>query len=298
MENQFVDKERKPNYYKRRIAVLFVVAVFFLFLGRHLTFLPTINLSLNSKEEDLITEIEKLVNESPGSYSIYYKNLEEEESEFGINERQTNKGASVNKVPIVAALYLLDKEGKIKLDERVTLQESDIQDYGTGSLRYQQMPVTLSLRNLARLALNESDNTAAHVLEVKIGEENIQGLVDSWGMNQTNMVDNRTSVTDMSIIFEKIQNGEIAEAANTQELLEFMTETDFEDRIARDLPKSAVVQHKSGDDEGYVHDVGIVNTPKAIYYLGIMTSDVGGSEEETKNTMAEISKLIYESIGN
>lgn len=296
MENQFVNEE-KPTYLVRRLGLLFVVAIFFLFLGRHLTFLPTINLSMSTPEEDLQTEIQKILEGKAGSYSIYYKDLDSE-SEFGIDETQINTAASVNKVPIIAALYLLDKEGKIDLDERVTIQESDVQDYGTGSIRYQEMPQTYSLRNLAKLAMRESDNTAAHVIEIKIGEENVQKLVEVWKMNQTNMVENQTSTKDMSIIFEKIYKGEIADEANTKELLEFMTDTDFEDRLTKDLPKQAISYHKTGDDEGYVHDVGIIKTPKKTYYLGVMTSDVGGKEEEAKNTISEISKTIYDSFNN
>ena len=174
MENQFTNEE-KPNYIIRRLGVLFVVAIFFTILGRHLTFLPTINLSMNTTEEDLKKEIEELIADKKGSYSIYYKNLESGES-FGINENQINKGASINKVPIVAALYKLEEGEKLNLDERVTIQEADVQDYGTGSIRYQEMPQTYSLRNLARLSLKESDNTAAHVVELKIGEENVQTL--------------------------------------------------------------------------------------------------------------------------
>ena len=296
MENKFVN-EGRPAYYKRRIGLLFVVAIFFLMLGRQLTFLPTINLSMNTKEEDLKTEIEKLTTNKSGSYSIFYKNLDDEKT-FGINANQINTAASVNKVPIVAALYLLDKEDKISLDERVTIQDGDVQDYGTGSIRYQEMPQTYSLRNLAKLAMKQSDNTAAHVIELKIGEENVQKLVDLWGMNQTNMIENKTSAYDMSILFEKIYRGQIADAANTKEFLEFMTDTDFEDRLVKDLPKEIAVYHKTGDEEGYVHDVGIITTPEGTYYIGVMTSDVGGAEDETKNTIAEISKIIYSSLNN
>lgn len=296
MENKFSNQPAQ-NYYKRRIALLFVMAVFFIMLGRHLTFLPTVNLSMNTAEEDLQTEIEKITAGKKGSYSVYYKNLDTNKS-FGINENQINRAASVNKVPIIASLYLLEKEGKIDIDERISIQEDDVQDYGTGSIRYQKMPQTYSLRNLAKLALKESDNTAAHVITLKIGEENVQKLVNIWGMNQTNMVENQTSVTDMNILLEKIYRGEIAGEANTKELLSFMNKTDFEDRITKNLPNTTTSYHKSGDEEGYVHDVGIIKTPKGTYYLGIMTSDVGGREEETKKVMSEISKLIYNSLNN
>lgn len=296
MENKFVDEE-KPNYIRRRLGVLLVVAIFFTILGRHMTFLPTINLSMNTKEEDLKSEVEKLIENKKGSYSVYYKNLDNGNS-FGISENQINKGASVNKVPIIAALYQLEDAEKINIDERVTIQEADVQDYGTGSIRYQEMPQTYSLRNLAKLALKQSDNTAAHVIELKIGEENVQKLVDNWGLKQTNMVENQTTVVDMAIIFEKIFKNEVTTEANTKEFLSFMTETEFEDRLTKELPPNAKAYHKTGDDEGYSHDVGIIVTPEATYFLGIMTSDIGGSEEETKKTMSEISKLIYNSLNN
>lgn len=294
MENRLNNQE-SPNYYKRKFAAIIVFAIFFMILGRHLTFLPTINLSMNSKEEDLIAEIKKITQEKKGFYSIYFKDLNSE-IEFGLDESQINTAASVNKVPIIAALYLLDRDGKVSLDDRVTIQENDVQDYGTGSIRYQEMPQTYSLRNLAKLALKESDNTAAHVIEVKIGEDNVQKLVDSWGMKQTNMIDNKTSAKDMSIIFQKIYKGEIADAANTKELLQFLSNTDFEDRMPKELPKSAAVYHKTGDEEGYVHDVGLIKTNKGIYYLGVLTSDVGGKEEETKSTIGQISKKIFDTF--
>lgn len=292
MENQL-----PSNYYKRRIAAIFVFAIFFLFLGRHLTFLPTINLSLNSSEVDVKNDIEKIIKDKKGSYSIYFKDLKINKS-FGIDEHQIGVGASVNKLPIVAALYFLDKGQKLKLDDRVTIQKEDVQDYGTGSIRYQEMPATYSLRNLAKLALKQSDNTAAHVLSLKIGEENVQKLVDSWGMDQTNMADNKTTTYDMGILFEKIYNNQITDPANTKELLEFMTETEFEDRLPKGLPSGVKIYHKTGDGEGFVHDLGIIETEKRAYYLGVMTSDIGENEAETKNTIAEISKKVFESINN
>ncbi len=292
MENQ-----TKPNYYKRRLAAIFVFAIFFMFLGRHLTFLPTINLSMKQQTEQIKENVQKITKGGKGFYSIYYKNLKTNES-FGIDENQIETGASVNKLPIIAALYLLDKEGKLKLDDKITIQKDDVQDYGTGSIRYQTMPQVYSLRNLAKLALKESDNTAAHVLLIKIGEENVQKLVDSWGMNQTSMASNKTTVYDMAILFEKIYKGEFANPGNTKELLEFMTETDTEDRLSKQLPANTKVYHKTGDGQGFIHDLGIIEGEKGAYFLGVMTSDIGEQESETKATISEISKKVFESINN
>lgn len=296
MESQF-NSTQPPNYYKRRFGAIFIFAIFFIFLGRHLTFLPTINLSRDSAENDLRKEVEKITKDEKGFYSVYYKDLKSGKS-FGISENQIETGASVNKLPIIAVLYYLDKQGKIKLDQRITIQEGDVQDYGTGSIRYQKMPQTYSLRNLAKLALQQSDNTAAHVLEILIGEDKVQDLVNSWGLKQTNMAENKTTVYDMALLFEKIYKNEITDAAKTKELLEFMTDTDFEDRLPKGLPSGTKIYHKTGDGEGFVHDLGIIETEKGAYYLGVMTSDIGDNEEQTKATIAEISKKVYNSIIN
>lgn len=294
MENQF-QSTPPQNYYRRRLAAIFVFAVFFIVLGRHLTFLPIINLSQDTAENDLKKEIAEITKGKKGFYSIYYKDLKSGTS-FGLDEHQIETGASVNKLPIIATLYYLDRQGKISLDDKITILKKDIQDYGTGSIRYQKMPQTYSLRNLAKLALKQSDNTAAHVLSLKIGEDNVQKLVDSWGMKQTNMKNNKTTTFDMSLLFEKIYKNEITDIPRTKELLESMTDTDFEDRLPKDLPNGTKIYHKTGDGEGFVHDLGIVETEKGVYFLGVMTSDIGEDEAETKNTIAEISKKIFESV--
>ena len=102
----------------------------------------------------------------------------------------------------------------------------------------------------------------------------------------------------MALLFEKIYKNEITNAANTKELLEFMTETRFEDRLPKSLPSRTKVYHKTGDGEGFVHDLGIIETEKGAYFLGVMTSDIGDQEEQTKKTIAEISKKVFESLIN
>lgn len=293
MENQYIG-EKPKNYYRRRLAAIFVFAIFFIFLGRNLTFIPKVNL-YDATPDRLKSDVQKIIKNKPGFYSVYYKDLKTGAS-FGINENQIETAASVNKMPIVATLYYLGNRGKLNLDQRITINKEDVQDYGTGSIRYQKLPVTYSLRDLARLSLQESDNTAAHVLGVRIGTDVIQNMVDSWKMESTDMEDNKTTTYDMSILFHRIYKGQIANPSLTRELLGFMSNTDFEDRLNRNLPKGISVYHKAGDGDGFVHDVGVVEYDGKAYFLGVMTSDIGDTQEKTKATIGEISKKTYDSI--
>lgn len=211
-----------------------------------------------------------------------------------INDAVMFTAASVNKIPILATLYIGIQNKEIDPESVITIQAEDIQDYGTGSIRYDGAGSTYTVKTLARLMMQQSDNTAAYVLANHIvGIDKIQSLLNEWGMTQTDMVNNKTSTNDIFKIMEKIYEGNIANPAYTQEMLAFFKDTEFEDRIPGLLPKDVQVYHKIGSEVGYIHDVGVVVGPTATYYIGIFTSDIT-DEKETVKLMAQVSKLVYD----
>lgn len=243
--------------------------------------------------EDLRKKIQETVNNRWKNYSVYVKDYNTPFT-VGINETVIFTAASINKVPIVAALYYYAGKGEIDLDERVTIQAADIQDFGTGSIRYDPPGMVYALKTLAKLAIEQSDNTAAYVLgNYTVGLEKVQALMTQWGLTQTDMVNNKTSNKDMSILFEKIYKGEITNAASTQEMLAFFKDTDFEDRLPALLPQPTMVYHKIGNEIAVMHDAGIITDGKTTYYIGVFSSDIT-DEEEAKKIIAEVSKLVYD----
>lgn len=211
-----------------------------------------------------------------------------------INDTEMFTAASVNKIPILAALYIGIQKNDIDPDTVITVQEEDIQDYGTGSIRYDGAGSTYTIKTLARLMMQQSDNTAAYILANHIvGMDTILSLLDDWGMTQTDMTSNKTSNSDVYMIMKKIYEGNIANPAYTQEMLTFFKDGEFEDRIPGLLPKTVSVYHKIGSEVGYLHDVGVVVGPTTTYYIGIFTSDITDEKEATR-LMAETSKLVYD----
>jgi beta-lactamase class A len=243
--------------------------------------------------EDLRQKVKETIGSSWKNYSVYVKDLNSN-FEMGLGEKVIFTGASVNKIPILATLYYKYQKGEINMDKVITLQESDIQDYGTGSIRYDPVGSTYTVKTLARLMVEHSDNTAAFLLaNYVIGMDVIQQIIGEWGMVQTDMVNNRTSNYDMSILFEKMFHEKIANQANTIDMLSLMTNTEFEDRIPALLPKGTVVYHKTGNGAGIVHDVGIVTTGSKGYYIGILTSDIT-DEQNTVALIAKTSKVVFD----
>ncbi len=243
--------------------------------------------------EDLREKIQIAVNNRWKNYSVYVKDFNSIFS-MGINETVIFTAASINKVPIISALYYYAGKGEIDLDERVTIQTGDIQDFGTGSIRYDPQGSVYAIKTLAKLAIEQSDNTAAYVLgNYTIGIDKVQSLMNQWGLTQTDMVNNKTSNRDIALLFEKMYKEEITNAASTQEVLAFFKDTDFEDRLPALLPKTTTVYHKIGNEIAVLHDAGIVTDGTTTYYIGVFTSDIT-DDEESKKIIAEISKLVYD----
>ena len=278
----------------RKFIFIIIYTIILLLVGRSLIFLPKIGFITNPQKEteSLRNDIKKIISVAPGSYGIYYASLVDDNS-FGINEKQIFTAGSVNKVPIIAVLYHLASKDKINLDEVVTLKKEDIQDYGTGSLRYQKPGTTYSLKTLAKLSLQQSDNTAAYIIATRMDADVVQKTINDWGLSQTDMINNKTSPYDMYLLFKKIYKGEVTSEALTKELLDFLTDSDFEDRIPVLLPKDVAIYHKTGDIVGGMHDVGIVEKNNKAFYLGVMTTDIGDKENETKQYIGVIAKKLF-----
>ena len=280
----------------KNLLIIFVVySLSLLFIGRQLSFIPQIKFGgeVRLKTSDLRKDVlEKFLKHEKGSWSIYYKDLTTGE-EFGIDENRMATAASLNKMPIVAYLYNRAGAGKIDLEDKISVQKEDVQDYGTGSIRYQEPGTSYSLKTLTKLMLEQSDNTAAHVMGIRLGVDNIQAYVRSLGLISTNMVNNKTTAKEMGKIYDLLYGRSITTEALTRELLDFSRDTDFEDRLARNIPDSVAVYHKAADGVGFVHDVGIIDNGKNPFVIAVLASDIKSSER-AKEVMGKIAKFIYD----
>ena len=259
---------------------------------------PTTNVlgifSIKKDPEDLKEQVTAAIGSEWENYSIYVVDLNSDFT-MGINEHEMFTGASVNKIPILAALYDQAQNGKVNMDQMITLQASDIQAYGTGSIQNDPPGSTYSVKTLARLMMQVSDNTAAYLLgNYVVGLDTVQSIINSWGLTQTDMTNNKTSNADMALLMTKMFRGDVTNASATAEMLGFMTNSDYEDRLPADLPKDVTVYHKIGNgDTGEIHDVGIVVHGDTKYYVGILTTGVT-DDDAAEKLEAKLSRIIYD----
>lgn len=278
---------------KKLIIAFVVYSIVLLFLGRNLTFLPQFDFRSDQKKtQDLRKNvIGKFLKTIKGSWSIYYKDLKTGEK-FGIDENKVLTAASLNKILIIAYLYNQAKAGKINLEDKISIQKDDIQDYGTGSIRYGGEGQIYSLKELSKLSLEQSDNTAAHVLVLRLGEDKVQKFGETLGLSATKIEENKTSAYEIGQLLELIYTNKITSAPLAREVLDFMKDTDFEDRLARDLPSNVAIYHKAADATNMVHDAGIIDSGSP-FILSILTENIS-DEEEAKKNIGKLAKFIYD----
>jgi beta-lactamase class A len=205
--------------------------------------------------------------------------------------------ASLIKVPLTMNLYKAAELGKVDLDTPVTITSSEL-DNGYGNLWQKGAGTQITLRQAAKLALSQSDDTAAHAIF-----DNTQGLLtpSQESLNQLdvsqNMQDGEAVIDAMSYssILKSLFFSSYLQPKDSQELLGYLSNSDDRSRITAGLPHNVTVARKIGvyNATWSESDCGIVYVPERPYIFCAM---VGLPEDQANQFIAGISKQVYDFV--
>jgi len=253
---------------------------------------PPVPSELRAKFEKRVQEISARVDGVVG-YAIVDLTTGER---IGHLERETFPTASAIKLAIVYELFKQAGEGKVRLDETMTLDRRQAVG-GTGVLVEMGTP-TLSIRDYAVLMVTLSDNTATNVLIDRLGMDKIAARMQGLGLAGTKLRrhmmdtaaarrgDENVSTPDELVKLLKAMNDGMPEAI---ELLK----KPKENRLRKGLPEGVASADKSGELEGVRVDAGIVFAKNRPYALCVMTTFLK-DEAEGERAIEEISRVAYE----
>lgn len=239
--------------------------------------------------QPVIEEVKKATAGLQGSYGFYVFHLGDNLS-YGISEDQVFPAASLIKLPVIFSLYQQEEDEKIDLETKYSLKEEDKRG-GAGIIQVAPVGTVYTYRKLAELMGNQSDNTAFNVLVQILGKDQIQATIDSLGMRKTSLKKNETTPKEMGLFFERLLKGEILTLKHQEEILSFLTETAFEDRIPAGVPEGTRVAHKIGTDARTFSDAGIIFAEKP-FVLVIMSQDA--QEAEALEVLPKIAQIVWE----
>lgn len=249
----------------------------------------------------LKSEAQKYIETTVGvdNVSFYFEYLPTGSS-IGINEDKEVIGASLLKLPVVINVYKLAEEGKIDLDETVALKK-EYMNSGYGTLYEKGVGYKLTIREAAKYALQQSDNTAVLLLFdmlSKAEKTNTPQILDFVDANYA------TSATAQILIGSQSYSSVLKcmyfacylSKDSSQEILYNLTLSESKERLPLHIPDSVRVAHKIGTyGDSAQSDCGIFFLEKRNYLLCVM---VQGDDPQASKYIADLSKIVYDAVSS
>jgi beta-lactamase class A len=187
-----------------------------------------------SSAAPLQERLNELAASFPGKIGVYIRNVETGAT-VAIAADDTYPMASTYKVAIMLQVFRQVDEGKISLDERVTLKQSDLRP-GSGLLQYMAPGISPTIHDLMLMMITVSDNEATDILLKRVGAANVTATLRSLGI-QGMRVDRATEeiISDwLAAANPQFKGKSGAEILAHPEAFEKMTQADM-DKAAESL---------------------------------------------------------------
>ena len=270
---------------------------------------------------DLAARMEALAAPARGHVGAAVRLLEAGESAaFHGDERFPMQ--SVYKMAIAMAVLRDVDGGRLGLDQLVRVEKRDLLPLSFHRPirdRHPQGDVDLSLREILRLAVSESDGTASDVLLrlaggpervsaylVGLGVRSLMVATTEMEMDRGPRVQYRNWATPRGAValLSALHEGRGLSAESRELLLRFMTETGTgPHRIKGRLPEGTVVAHKTGTSATSggltraTNDIGIVALPDGRHLaLSVFVSDSKANEVTREGVIAEIARAAWDEL--
>jgi len=261
-----------------------------------------------------------------GTIYLYAKNLDTGKT-FAIRENERVRTASTIKLPIMAALFAAAEQGRVKWTAEAALRDED-KVSGSGILNEFSAGVKIPLRDVMRLMIVLSDNTATNLILDRFNPDSVNAELDKLGLKHTRslrkvrgdgnqlkaasgfsaagkLTENErfgigvSTAREMVMLLEKIENGEVAGPAASKEMIAVLKRQRDNDCIRRKM-QSIPIANKTGALGSLRSDAGIVYSPKGRVAMAITCDDVPevnyGPENAGALAIADLAKILVDEL--
>lgn len=246
---------------------------------------------IEEKSRDIIANFRGETKKFSGVYGFYLIDIESGFG-FGINEKEIFDGASLVKLPVMAALCVAEENGSLSFNETYVLKNSD-KVSGAGVLSNKPAGFEVNYGEILTLMGKKSDNTAFVIAKTKLGKEMIEKVLANSEMKNTDIETRETTPYDVGMFFLNLWRGKLVSEEKRDMILDSLTNTDFENYLPKGLPADVRIAHKFGTLNHIINDAGVVYT-KNPYIIVVMSKGV--IEREANAFIPSFSKVVYEAL--
>ena len=209
-----------------------------------------------------------------GKIGLYYA-VPATGEELCINADMPLLAASVIKVPIMVEAFRQMEAGLLDRNRVIAIHREDKLP-SCGALTYLHDGLQVTVIDLVTLMIILSDNTATNLMIDILGMEEINSTMQAVGLTGSRLnrklfrpelsrqgIENYVTARDMARLFAMMLDGTLVSPEASKEMLRILGDQRLNGKIPFFLhPKDIDVAHKTGEDDGITHDVGVVYDEK------------------------------------
>jgi beta-lactamase class A len=219
----------------------------------------------------------------------------------GIAADREFPAASLFKLPILVEVLAQERFGRLDPSTLLEIREEDWAD-GSGVLQA-RVGDRLSVRELQRLMIEQSDNIAALVLLDAVGAANVNATASQLGLHGTRVVDRRagepgehvTTAGDIAHLLSSAGSGQLVDDWVSEQLLSLLELKQAKTWLGGNLPWWVKVAHKWGELPDVRNDAGVIYSPRGAYVAVVLTQDA--PPDEAQRVIARIARAGYDHLG-
>jgi beta-lactamase class A len=255
---------------------------------------------------DLQARLTRAADHAPGRVGIAVEDLATGYVS-GINETTSLPAASTIKIPVMVEVFRQMQSGSIDLNTPLHLQPSD-RDWGWGDLADAPTNTRRTVKQLLRLMIDDSDNTATNMLIRLVGRKHINATMEKLGLRKTRLGDYirsetdairyalRTSPGDMVKLLDAMARDELVDEWSSRQMLAILTGQLHNSLLPVPLPRTLRIAHKTGSLHDTLNDVGIVFRDQEPYVIAVMTTQLPDMDLG-RSFIHKVSRLAYDELG-
>ena len=243
-----------------------------------------------------------------GRVGFYFKNLVTGEN-LGYNQREQFLPASIVKLPLLAAMFLMRERGETDFREKITIKRDEklpgcgVVSHMTGD---ENGDVTLDIETLYKFMIVISDTTATNALYKHYGNDAVISALKELGLEGTQFnrafyhsireakgIQNYFVPEEIGELLEKMYDRRLVSEKVSEEIEKILLQQQVNHKMGGMLPIGFPIAHKTGEEEDKSHDVGIVYVKEPfIACFASYKTDIPAFEDFIRRTVYEITKDI------